>query len=144
MLPQKLLDKVDVKELNKRIGDFKIVDSLPTDILDQLPEDLKQVQEWSIKKGFEATLAISELGWESVVKTKYLGTFIARLFVNSFQNEGIVQDFHLNYQEGSLIDAIRKELGPKFRDVNEALGVPLNVFNSSSIASAYALKMMEL
>lgn len=142
VLPPKLLEKVNIKELNKRIGDFKVVGSLPTDILDQLPEDMKHIQDWSLKKGFEATLAISELGWESVVKTKYLGTFIARLFVNSFKNEGVVQDFHLKYEERSLIDNIKKVIGPKY--VEEALGISLNVFNSSSISMAYALKMMEL
>lgn len=141
VLPSKLLETANITELNKRIGEFKIVGRLPIDILDQLPEDLKKVQDWSIQKGFEATLAISELGWESVVKTKYLGTFIARLFVNSFKNEGVKQNFHLVYEENSLIDQIKKVFGSK--NVEEALGVPLNVFNSSSISMAYALKMME-
>lgn len=142
VLPPKLLETANIKELNKRIGEFKIIGKLPRDILDQLPEDLKQVQDWSIQRGFEATLAISELGWESVVKTKYLGTFISRLFVNSFKNEGVKQNFHLEYEEDSLIHNIKKVLGPQH--VEGALGIPLNVFNSSSISIAYALKIMEL
>lgn len=83
VLPSKLLEEAGLEELKKKIGDFKMMGSLPTDIQRHIPEEFRGIQEWSLQRGFEATLAISELGWQSVVNERFLGTFIARLFVNS-------------------------------------------------------------
>lgn len=143
---QKVLDSANVEDLNKRIGEFRLVESLPKDISKLLPEEFKEIQDWTLKNGWEATLAISQLGWESVVNTRLLGTFVSRLFVNSFQNEGVVQDFSISYNPGSLVANMAKVLGRGQRigkHMEESMGVPLNVFNSTSISIAYALKLLE-
>lgn len=75
-----------------------------------------------------------------MVNTKLLGTFIARLFVNSFENAGVEQNFKLQYVEDSLTDQLKKTLGSRY--VNEALGASLDIFNSSSIAAWYTLAVM--
>lgn len=143
---QRVLDSVNVQELNHRIGHFKLVGKMPKDIKELLPEEFKDIQNWTLKNGWEATLAISQLGWESVVDTKLLGTFVSRLFVNSFQNEGVVQDFSLKYNPDSLVHIIAKTLGRGQRvgkHLEENLGMPINVFNSTSISIAYALKVLK-
>lgn len=144
---QRVLDSVSIQDLNKKIGEFKLVKSLPADISKLLPEEFRDIQDWTLKNGWEATLAMSQLGWESVVDTKLLGTFVSRLFVNSFQNEGVVQDFSLKYNPGSLVQIMAKTLGRGQRTgkhLEESLGMPLNVFNSTSTSIAYAIRMLKL
>lgn len=74
--------------------------------------------------------------------TQLFGTFIARLFVNSFKNEGVVQDFKMKFEPDSIMDHIDRVLGKKH--VGKLLGVPLNVFNSTSVTLAYAMGLMKL
>lgn len=140
-LPQGVLDKVGIPALNKKMGDFKLIDHIPRDLEEMLPKDLLEVKNWTLKHGWEATLAISTLGWESVYNTQLFGTFIARLFVNSFKNEGVIQDFKMEYREDSIMDHIDRSLGKKY--VSKLLGVPLNVFNSTSVTLAYAMGLMK-
>lgn len=45
VLPPKLLKAVGVEELKKKIGNFKIVRSLPADFQDHLPKEFKGIQE---------------------------------------------------------------------------------------------------
>lgn len=77
-----------------------------------------------------------------MVNTKLLETFIARLFVNSFDNAGVKQNFKLQYEENSLTGQIKKTLGTRY--VNEALGVSLDIFNSSSVAATYMMAVMKV
>lgn len=77
-----------------------------------------------------------------MVNTRFLGTFIARLFVNSFENAGVKQCFKLQYVEDSLTDQLKKTLGS--RHVKEALGVELDTFNSSSVAATYMAAVMRV
>lgn len=74
--------------------------------------------------------------------TQLFGTFISRLFVDSFKNEGVKQDFKMKFEGDSLMDNLTKTLGKKHME--ETLGVPLNVFNSTSITLAYAMGLMKL
>lgn len=81
------------------------------------------------------------LGHQNVANTKYFATFIARLFVGSFQNEGIKQDFHQYAANWSIVGHIRANYG-RGRLV-EHLGVNLDVFNSASISVAYYLALLK-
>lgn len=71
-----------------------------------------------------------------------LGTFISRLFIDSFSTIKVKQNFTLQYDKDSITDQVKKTLGKKH--VEEILGVPLDAFNSSSISVAYVLKMLDL
>lgn len=137
-----LLEHVSTHDINKAIGNFQLIKDLPKDIQKLLPEEFQNIRNWTAKQGWEVTLAISQLSWESVVDTKLLGTFISRLFINSFDTSKVKQNFTLLYAPDSITDRIKKTLGSK--QVEELLGVPLNAFNSSSISVAYALKMLDL
>lgn len=57
-----MLEKIDHKIVNKKIGDFKLIKKLPQDVLACLPEDMRNIQEWTLKAGWEATLAVSHIG----------------------------------------------------------------------------------
>lgn len=50
-IPKEMLDRIDSKIVNKKIGDFTLVKKMPQDILACIPEDMRNIQEWTLKAG---------------------------------------------------------------------------------------------
>lgn len=84
---------------------------------------------------------MTRLGHQNVANTKFFGTFISRLFVGSFRNDGVIQDFKWETSKNSIAGLIQSMIGED--KMEEALGVPMDVFNSTSLSISYYLSLMD-
>lgn len=50
-MPEGILDKIGIPALNKKMGDFKLVDHIPKDLERMLPKELLEVKDWTLKNG---------------------------------------------------------------------------------------------
>jgi hypothetical protein len=114
-------------------GDVRLFKLEPHSALaSALPESLLHT---AVKHNWEVTLFLSRIGWRNMVDSRHFGLLISRLFIGSFHSVKVKQNFALEYEPNSLVDAGYKVTCK--RDWAKLLHAErgLNVFNSTTVYS---------
>lgn len=92
--------------------------------------------------GPDVRAAVTRVGWHNLIRSDVFNTFVARLFSNTFDAGKVEQDFSLSRDPYSLTYLINRYVR---RDVLSKIlnleGSPLNVFNSSTLASHLLIRL---